>query len=516
MPRSFNTTGPCEPDRHYMLPAEGRIPDLRPRVEAEQYFVVHAPRQTGKTTAIRAFAARLRGLGYVALWASLETSQGIEDIGGAEATWIRSLEDRAQDLDRADRPPAADPFLEREPGRRLLSYLRAWSAATPRPLVLLLDEADTVSGPALVSLLRQLRDGFVGRGPGRFPVSVGLVGMRDLRDYLTHAKDGAHTNPGSPFNIKAESVTLRNFTRAEVAILLGQHTQETGQDFALEAVDQIAHLSAGQPYLVNALARGATQLAGEQTVSLPHVEAAREALIRARSTHLDALAERLRDPHVAPVIQAVLLGDLDVETDTDDYQLTVDLGLLDDSTRPPTIANPLYREILARQLARRRQDNLPAPWWPWRTTSGGLDMAALIAAFLDWWRENGDQLVSQGIQGYPEAVPHLTFMAFLQRVVNGGGRVSREFAVGRGAIDLLVEYGGERHVIELKRIRPQHDSPERVVTAGLRQLRRYLDAVGVEHGWLLIFDQRAGQRWEDRLWADARIVDGKTVYLRGA
>jgi hypothetical protein len=516
MPRTFNTTGPCEPDRHYMLPAEGRLPDLLPRVQAEQYFVVHAPRQTGKTTAIRAFAARLRGLGYAAVWATLEESQGVDLVEEAEALWITAIARGARHLSAGERPPPRSAVATDPPGSRLGAWLGLWCAQTPAPVVLLLDEADTVSGPALVSLLRQLRAGFVERGPGRFPVSVGLVGMRDLRDYLTHAKDGAHTNPGSPFNIKAESITLRNFTRAEVAALLGQHTEETGQGFALEAIGQIAHQSAGQPYLVNALALGATQLAGEQTVSLPHVEAAREALIRARSTHLDALAERLRDPRVAPVIQAVLLGDLDVETDTDDYQLTVDLGLIDDATRPPTIANPLYREILARQLARRRQDNLPAPWWPWRSPSGGLDMAALIAAFLEWWRENGDQLVGQGIQGYPEAVPHLTFMAFLQRVVNGGGRVSREFAVGRGAIDLLVEYGDERFVIELKRIRPQHDSPERVVNAGLRQLGRYLDAVGVQHGWLLIFDQRPGQRWEDRLWASERIVDGKTVSLRGA
>jgi hypothetical protein len=107
-------------------------------------------------------------------------------------------------------------------------------------------------------------------------------------------------------------------------------------------------------------------------------------------------------------------------------------------------------------------------------------------------------------------------MAFLQKVVNGGGRVTREFAGARGAIDLLVEYCGERHVIELKRVRPAHDAPARVREAGVRQLCRYLDTVGERHGWLLIFDQREGRTWEERLWAEELEVDGRMLHLRGA
>lgn len=41
----------------------------------------------------------------------------------------------------------------------------------------------------MISFLRQLRGGFSSRGNGKLPVSVALVGMRDLRDYLAHSKD---------------------------------------------------------------------------------------------------------------------------------------------------------------------------------------------------------------------------------------------------------------------------------------------------------------------------------------
>ena len=143
-------------------------------------------------------------------------------------------------------------------------------------------------------------------------------------------------------------------------------------------------------------------------------------------------------------------------------------------------------------------------------------MAALIGAFLVWWRENAEMVVERAAEGYLEAVAHLAFMAFLQRVVNGGGRIHREFAAGREALDLLVEYGGERHAIELKRVPPRHSSLERVRQRGQEQTAGYLDTLGLDSGWLIIFDQRAGLTWEQKLWAEDVTVQGKTVRVRGA
>ena len=83
--RYFNTTGPCEAERHYMLPPQQRMPALLPFVEQQLYYVVHAARQTGKSTAMIAFARRLREQGHAAVYASLEESQGLDEIEPAEA-----------------------------------------------------------------------------------------------------------------------------------------------------------------------------------------------------------------------------------------------------------------------------------------------------------------------------------------------------------------------------------------------------------------------------------------------
>ncbi len=515
MTRFFNTTGPCVPEWHYMLPPEARLPEVDTLVARYQYFVVHAARQTGKTTAMRALAARFRGQGMVALHATLEASQGEGEVAAAEARWISAIELAARELTVGDRPCAAPSAA---PGTRFSAWLQAWAeAVAPRPLVLFLDEADVVRGEALVNLLRQLRAGFHLR-PSHFPASVALVGMRDLRDYLAAAKDGTPVNPGSPFNIKAKSLTLPAFTESEVAALYAQHTTETGQPFEPESVARAAWWSQGQPFLVNALAAACVDdLVTDRStaISAACIDEAKERLVLSRTTHLHNLGERLREPRVAAIVSRVLAGDDDVSSG-DDLDYCIDLGLLDPVARPARPANPLYREVIARQLSLQAQDNLVVPSAAWRRADGRLDAAVLVDGFLGWWRENAGFAERNNPDGYAEALVHLAFMAFLQRVVNGGGQIHREYAAGTGRVDLCVKLAGARTVIELKRVRPGRDAPERVLASGVEQLCAYLDTLGEREGWLLVFDQRPGLTWEARLWSRQLEVDGRLLHLRGA
>ena len=516
MSRFFNTTGACNPRDHYMLPPEARLPQLLTLVERKQLFVVHAARQTGKTTAMHAFAALLRTRGFAAVRATLEASQGEEQVEIAELRWIGAIGRAASEqLSEAHAAPPVELAQQAEIGGRLWAWLSAWSSAVaPTPVVLLLDEADVVQGPAMISLLRQLRAGFDSR-PDGFPSSVALVGLRDLRDYLTQSKDGVALNPGSPFNIKAASLTLRNFTQEEVATLYAQHTRDTGQPFEDAAIERAYYWTRGQPFLVNALADIATTELlprRELSVTAQHIDTAKDRLILARTTHIDALAQRLREPRVANIVQAVLLGDEHIAYDNDDFQYVVDLGLIREEPAGAVVANPLYREILARQLTYNLQRNIPRPTWAWQDERGRLRFPALVAAFLQWWRENADVLI-QDIPEYPEAIPHLAFMAFLQRVINGGGTVQREYAAGRGALDLLVHFGDERFVVELKRVRAR-DSRDTVREKAIRQTLAYLDRVGEDEAWILLFDQQP--TWTQRLWTEDVQRDGRTLHLFGA
>ncbi|NOY24280.1 MAG: ATP-binding protein, partial [Oligoflexia bacterium] len=483
------------------------------------YFVLHAARQTGKTTAMRALAKDLRAEGWVALHVSLEASRQTPSLAKAEPRWLRAVTDAAEiDLPAAERPPPLTD-IGSEVGTRLGQLLGRWATAVqPRPIVLMLDEVDTIEGEAMVNFLAQLRAGFNNR-PRAFPSSIVLIGLRDLKDYLVQAKGGLPPNSGSPFNIKAESLTLRDFERDEVAELYAQHTSDTGQPFTEDAVDRVYYWSRGQPFLVNALAYYLTRrdpVPAPTPITGADIDRAKQVLILSRTTHLDNLVNRLAEPRVARVVRPILLGELPPDNVVDDLDYAADLGLIAVGSQGYEAANPLYREVLVRTLTQVRQNALPAPWWPWRTADGRLDLEALLDAFRAWWRRHGDLLADQSDAGWRQAAAHLAFMGFLQRVVNGGGTVTREYASGRGRLDLLVEYGPDRFAIELKRVPPAHVSLQTVRHEGAAQLSGYLDQLGLSEGWMIVFDQRAGRTWEQRLWRDELTQDGKSLHVYGA
>ncbi len=138
-------------------------------------------------------------------------------------------------------------------GAALNQVLTLWAEESPRPLVLLIDEIDSLVGDTLIAVLRQLRAGYDKR-PTLFPQSVLLCGVRDVRDYRIHSsQEKAIITGGSAFNVKAKSLRLGNFVQAEMETLYQQHTEETGQLFESAALGLVWDLTQGQPWLVNAL-----------------------------------------------------------------------------------------------------------------------------------------------------------------------------------------------------------------------------------------------------------------------
>ncbi|MBI3270064.1 MAG: ATP-binding protein [Planctomycetes bacterium] len=489
--RFFNTAGPCAPGRHYMLPAAARLADVLRLIDQEAYFVLHGPRQCGKTTTMLDLARQLTAGGrYAAVMLSVETgaafpADAARSEGAILGSWRMACEHW---LPSELQPP---PWPQAEPGARLGAAISAWARAIPRPLVLFLDEIDALQDDGLVSVLRQLRGGYPQR-PGGFPSSVALVGMRDVRDYKVAAGGSERLHSSSPFNIKLESLTLRHFTAEEVATLYSQHTRETGQVFTPEAVRCAFDLTGGQPWLVNALARQAVEVVAPdpaRAIGRAELDRAKQLLIERQDTHLDSLAERLREPRVRRIIEPMLAGRTLGDVPRDDVQFVLDLGLCRMSpTGGLVIANPIYREVMPEVLAGTPMASLPVLTPNWLRPDGTLDPERLLAAFLAFWRQHGQPLLASA--PYHEIAPHLVLMAFLHRVANAGGTLEREYAIGSGRMDLCLRHGEATVALELKVWRDGEGDP---LEEGLEQLDAYLGGLGLPSGWLVIFDRRGGR-----------------------
>ena len=527
--RYFNTTGPVDAEMHYHVAPLSRldVDDLLLLIRQQKYFVLHAPRQTGKTSALLALRNRLNGGGeFRCVYVNVEVGQAARENVHEGVRAILSA------LARAARHAVGDRFVadvwrrildEAGPNDALGEVLSRWAEAEAKPLVLMIDEIDALIGDTLLTVLRQLRAGYPER-PRRFPQSVILCGVRDVRDYrIRSTAENAIITGGSAFNVKAESLRLGDFSKQEVGHLLAQHTAETGQEFTAQARRTIWELTAGQPWLVNALAyescfRDKGGRDRSRPITADAIQAAREQLILRRETHLDQLADKLQEERVRRVIEPLLSGTAAAASmQADDIQYVRDLGLVA-LQRPLRIANPIYREVIPRELTFTTEEMViqQDPAW-YVGPDGHLRVARLLAGFQEFFREHSEHWVERF--QYREAGPQLLLQAFLQRVVNSGGRIEREYGLGRMRTDLLIVWplrggagGTQRAVIECKVL---HRSLDETLRAGLAQTRAYMDRCAAAEGHLVIFDRSADRSWEDKLYRRHEADGGASVTVWG-
>ena len=511
--RFFNTAGPIKPANHYCIPPLQRL-DLQALlalVRQEKYFVLHAPRQTGKTSALLALRDLLNSGAegsYRCVYVNVEGAQAMrENVEPAMRAILSELASRARATLKDVFFGEVWPGILAESGAAgaLSEALAHWAEADDKPLVLLIDEIDSLVGDTLLAVLRQLRAGY-DRRPAGFPQSVILCGVRDVRDYrIQSTAEQAIITGGSAFNIKAKSLRLGDFSEDETQALLQQHTEETGQEFTRKALQTVWAQTQGQPWLVNALADEACSncpVAGNgHPITRNDILEAQEQLILRRETHLDQLADKLQEDRVRRVVEPILSGG-EVRHHARDLEYVRDLGLLAPDS-PPRMANPIYQEVVPRELGYVLQDSLDLqPAW-YADDDGRLDMNKLLSAFSTFFREHAEHWLDH-LGDYREAGPQLILQAYLQRVVNGGGRIEREYGLGRGRTDLLVlwprEAGQpsdlwERFVVECKVLRERHrKSLAWTVEQGVEQTLGYMGQCKAREGHLVVFDRRAKGR----------------------
>ena len=144
-------------------------------------------------------------------------------------------------------------------------------------------------------------------------------------------------------------------------------------------------------------------------------------------------------------------------------------------------------------------------------------MDKLLSAFQGFFREHSEHWVERF--QYKEAGPQLLLQAFLQRIANSGGRIEREYGLGRGRTDLLVEWPQDgdpvpqpgkaprKYVAECKVL---HNGLERTVAEGVEQTAGYMDKCGAEAGHLIVFDRREGRSWDEKVFRWERTSENGT------
>ena len=364
MEKFFNVAGPCHPAKHYMLPATERLPGVMRLIRQEQYFAIHAARQSGKTTLLQGLVRDINASGErVALYFTVESVMAYPDPHDGI---VKIVERMRGDLLRhplfgelVRDPNAPIPQLLPQPpdmGVKVLLSLLAEKAG--KPLVVFFDEVDGLTEGTAVTFLRELRDGYITRETVPFPSSVAICGMMDIRDMKAKVRPHSDTlGSKSPFNVIKKDFTLRNFTEEEVRELYAQHTAATGQVFEPGALDLVWEYTQGQPWLVNALASECVEeihgFRYGEPITADDISTAKETIIRRDPIHLFYLFDMMKHPRIEPFFRDTISGkDIKAETDVEAFNVFKALGLFCKDGTKWNFANPIYAASWERRSGR--------------------------------------------------------------------------------------------------------------------------------------------------------------------
>ncbi|MDR1039526.1 MAG: AAA-like domain-containing protein [Deltaproteobacteria bacterium] len=565
-PKEFNISGICNPLEHYMLPALNRIPNICDMIRGKYYFIIHAPRQSGKSTFIEILNDKINASeSFYSFRCSLAN---VSELTDSELAMSQVFNAVNRSLSVSPVPALSslafkfDHLCNMKQDIKIHQLLFHLCSELDKETVIIFDEIDSLKGPPLISFLGQLREAYLDRRhftPLRFPRSIALVGLRDIVDYNVKFNPGDESSEtASPFNVVTKKFTLNNFTIDDIASLYGQHTEATGQVFRREAIERAWFWSEGQPWLVNALAR---EVITEQfqndysdDVTPTDIDQAAMTLISSKSSHFMSLKKRLEEVRIRRVVEATVFGigklrktinDLIPE---DDFQYAVDLGLLkrvQDEDQPFQPSNPIYGEIIFNVLTSALKYHIPSelsrPW----TNGMDLDLSGFIKSFQLFWSKHSEMMsytnavfknLDNGIADYisnipvngiqisvpkftdyikdsfnsiaNESISQLVLFAFMQTLKFQGVEViAREYPLGNRRLDICLYYKDIPYPVELK---------IKGVTAlkqSLRQLHDYMDKCMATDGWLVIFDLDRNKTWENKIKNFDIKSLGKTIHV---
>jgi hypothetical protein len=385
-----------------MLPVLPRQLEVDTMINGKFYFILHAPRQSGKTTYLKALTEQINLKGeFYALNCTLENCTGNKDESTVMTRIVAEI-NRALKMSSVPNlsvfASSPEPLLLDDPSVLVTIFLNHLCSRLDKDLIVFFDAVDCLTDQPLSSFLHQIRIGYNYRTDSpksKFPRSMALVGIRDIKDYLVRVHPESECEGiASPFNIKKKALTLANFTQTEIGTLYRQHTEASGQLFEDSAIERAWHWSEGQPWLVNALAYEAVvEILKDdysKAVTAEIIDKAAREIILSRPVHLDSLLERIKEPRLNRALASVIFGsqDEDDEVSDEDINYIQDLELIKYKNSSYTSSNPIYEEIILRKLASYLQFKVPKKLIGCWTDGQKLEITGLLKVFQQHWREN--------------------------------------------------------------------------------------------------------------------------------
>lgn len=501
MTRRFNTTGSCDPQRHYMVRLEGRLKRIKEYyVDDGSYFVINKGRQYGKTTTLRALEEYLKE-DYIVL--SLDFQRlGTEDFTD-ESTFARAFTEvliAAFPSGETCDSKMLKEFIEKGSCslQELFVQLSMLCGNSSRPIVLMIDEVDSASNnQVFVDFLAQLRSYYLNRDKTPIFHSVILAGVYDIKNLKLKLRPDSEHQYNSPWNIAADFDIAMSFSAGQIAGMLNEYEEDyhTGMDIGAVA-DEIYAYTSGYPVLVSMICKRIDEkILGSDGFDTPEkawsqdgIEKAVKMILMDRAPLFESMIRHLDEySGMKQMFQAILFqgSEFSYSPDTKEISLACMFGYAVNSNGKVRIANRifetrLYNYFLSEEELTSVMGKMAQRDKSYFIHDGHLDMDMTLKKFVSYFTEIYGENDDKFIEDYGRKF----FLLYLKPIINGVGNYYIE-AQTRDArrTDVIVDYLGEQFIVELK-IWHGNEYNER----GERQLTDYLDYYHKDKGYMISFN----------------------------
>ena len=498
--KTFSTYGPVNPKDHYVVSRTEELADFIKRVKLRRYIVIFAPRQTGKTTffqwALESLAADTSEI-YFPIELNFEVYEEYTASDFYPSLYKRICREIARVYQKRDDVPSEvlKQLLEDTKLTDHVAMMEFFEQLAEilgdEKLVIIIDEFDGIPRDAVSGFLRSLRNIYVHGSMRKCPYSVGIVGVKNIAQLNLDRSI-------SPFNIQDE-FTLPNFTLEQVRELLAQYTDEVGQAFAPEVIENIHRQTAGQPFLVNRFAQILTEemdIPKTETITMTHFSEAHAEILEENNTNLTHLVTNVRrDPRFKNILMEIVSYERGVRFSLRQEIISelATYGVIARGTDDRCeIINPIYHYCIL-QTFRPIVNGLEKDYFPedtdfpdYLTSTGQINMELLLDNFRDFIARVGFRIL-QVPETPKEYVGQDLLYTYLDQFVSLiRGVMYLEVQTGRGRMDLVIFHNAKKYIVETK----IWEGP-RSYQAGKKQLAAYLKLEGVNKGYYVVFDHRA-------------------------
>lgn len=497
MCKKFNTTGLCLPDIHYMVSIEENLEEIKSMVDDGEYFTMNRARQFGKTTTLWRLKEKLQKQ-YEVFLISFEGMT--KEVFRNETAFCRRFYSLLFNRFRYEKSGTIPLGIAEECNRRksldsednnlfyLSEFISDMCAGADRPIILMIDEVDQAGNYEIFTgFLGMLRDKFLKRTIYPTFQSVILAGVRDIKNIKSRIRPDGEHQYNSPWNIAADFDIDMSLSEQGIAGMLAEYEQEhqTGMDLQRMAA-LIYEYTSGYPFLVSRICKLIDERVAAWTKE-GFLEAVR-ILLSEENTLFESLDNKLLDfPELKKMLKDLLLRGRVIEYVPGDMGIRMALmfgfvilknGLAVVSNR--IFETRLYNGFLAEQARCMDISQIASDEKNQFLSGGQLDMELVIRKFAAHYTE----LFGENNEKFLEDNGRCIFLLYLKPIINGTGNYYIEARTRTNRrTDVIVDYKGQQHVVELKIWRGAEYNQR-----GEEQLVDYLDAYHLKRGYMVSFN----------------------------